>query len=152
MHSRRCHIRKTVVELLMVSLNRSCIESNRLMSAKIIPANTLDEYWFQEGCHIIEVSNYPADPQVSIARARVEAGATTRWHRLENTWERYLIVQGEGVAEIGDLAPARVAPGDVVVIPPGVRQRIRSTGTRDLVFYAICSPRFTPACYRDLEV
>lgn len=121
------------------------------MPAKIISAGTLDEYWFPEGCHILEVSNHPDDPQVSIARARVEAGAKTRWHLLEHTWERYLIVQGEGLAEVGDLAPAAVSAGDIVIIPPGTRQRIRNTGGQDLVFYAICSPRFTPECYRDLE-
>jgi mannose-6-phosphate isomerase-like protein (cupin superfamily) len=121
------------------------------MSAKIISADTLDEHWFPEGCHIVEASNHPDDPQVSIARARVEAGAKTRWHLLENTWERYLIVQGKGVAEVGDLSPATVSPGDIVIIPPGTRQRIRNTGGQDLVFYAICSPRFTLECYRDLE-
>jgi mannose-6-phosphate isomerase-like protein (cupin superfamily) len=121
------------------------------MSAKIIRADVRNEYWFPEGCHILEVSNHPDDPQVSIARARVEAGARTRWHRLEDTWERYLIVQGQGIAEIGALNPTSVSAGDIVVIPPGTRQRIRNTGAQDLVFYAICSPRFARECYRDLE-
>lgn len=121
------------------------------MSAKIICADSLDEHWFPEGCHIVETSNHPDDPLVSIARARIEVGAKTRWHLLQDTWERYLILQGQGVAEIGDLAPATVSPGDVVIIPPGTPQRIHNAGTRDLVFYAICSPRFSEECYRDLE-
>ena len=121
------------------------------MSATIFRNTTPKEYWFQEGCHILEVANHPGDPQVSIARARLEPGTETRWHYLHETWERYLIVAGQGVAEIGDLEPARVAAGDVVLIPPGTRQRIRNTGKKDLLFYAICSPRFTPACYRTLD-
>ncbi len=118
------------------------------MQAKVIHARPEREYWFREGCHILEVANHPGDPQVSIARARLEPGTTTRWHSLRGTWERYLIVEGTGVAEIGELQPVHVAAGDVVCIPPETRQRIRNAGAGDLVFYAICSPRFTPGCYR----
>lgn len=121
------------------------------MSAKILHGDSPDEYWFQEGCHILEVSNHADDPEVSIARARVAPGVTTQWHCLHQTMERYLIVQGQGRAEIGELAPAQVVEGDVVCIPPGIRQRICNTGNEDLVFYAICSPRFTPDCYRLME-
>ena len=59
-----------------------------------------------------------------MARARVTPGVTTTWHRVRETWERYLILSGTGVVEVGDLSPTPVAPGDVVLIPPGVRQRI----------------------------
>ncbi len=121
------------------------------MKPKIMSGQDLEEYWFQEGCHILEIANHSDDPQVSIARARVGAGGETHWHCLHGVTERYLIVQGQGCAEIGDLAPRRVATGDVVFIPAGVRQRIRNTGSGDLVFYAICSPRFTPDCYRSLQ-
>jgi mannose-6-phosphate isomerase-like protein (cupin superfamily) len=41
--------------------------------------------------------------------------------------------------------------GDVVIIPAGARQRISNTGTIDLVFLAICVPRFTPGAYVDIE-
>jgi len=121
------------------------------MSEKIYRSKLQDEYWFQEGCHILEVANHPDDRQVSIVRARVEPGVTTQWHCLHETSERYLIIAGEGIAEIGDLTPAQVSAGDVVFIPPDTRQRIRNTGNQDLIFYAICSPRFTPGCYRSLE-
>ena len=121
------------------------------MQGKILTGDAQPEYWFEEGCHIIEVANHEHDPQVSIARARVEPGTVTRWHSLIDTWERYVIIEGEGIAEIGALEPATVSAGDVVCIPPGTRQRIRNSGNRDLVFYAICSPRFVPACYQRLE-
>ena len=109
------------------------------------------EYYFQEGCHILESLNDDADPEASIARARVTPGRTTRWHRLDGVTERYLIVSGEGRAEVGAPPPMDVRPGDVVLIPAGVRQRIACTGPDDLVFYAICTPRFRPACYRDVD-
>jgi mannose-6-phosphate isomerase-like protein (cupin superfamily) len=109
------------------------------------------EFYTQEKCFITEVSNSDADPGLSIARARVAPGVTTRWHRLKETAERYVIVSGEGRVEIGDLIPQRVGPGDVVLIPPLCRQRITNTGDEDLVFLAICTPRFAAAVYEDLE-
>lgn len=109
------------------------------------------EYYFDEGCYIIEYSNSDADPDVSIARALVKPGQTTRWHHLTETTERYVITEGRGVVEVGDLEPTEVGPGDTVIIPPGCRQRICNNGSTDLIFLAICSPRFLPSCYEDLE-
>jgi len=109
------------------------------------------EYATPERCHIMELSNSPDDPELSIARARVEPGVTTRWHRLVETAERYCIISGTGLVETGVLPAREVAPGDVVIIPPACRQRISNTGTEDLVFLAVCTPRFTPECYEDLE-
>ena len=106
------------------------------------------EYFFAaEGCYITELSNSPDDPAVSIAQARVEAGVTTAWHCLKNTVERYVISSGEGLVEIGYDAPRKVTQGDVVVIAPMERQRITNTGNSDLIFLAICTPRFLPENY-----
>lgn len=109
------------------------------------------EYWFDEGCHIVEVSNHDDDPEASIARARVPAGGTTRWHALRGIAERYLVITGRGEVEVGDLPPQAVGPGDVVLIPPGVRQRIANPGPDDLVFFAVCTPRFRVEAYTDLD-
>lgn len=100
------------------------------------------EYYFKEGCFIYELSNDSDDPEFSIARARVEPGQITRWHYLRESTERYVIISGSGLVELGDQPSAKVTPGDVVLIPSGVRQRIRNVGVDDLVFLAICSPRF----------
>jgi len=110
-----------------------------------------DEFYFAEGCFITELHNTGDDPAVSVARARVEAGRTTRWHCLEGIVERYLLVAGCGRVEIGTEAPREVLPGDVVLIPAGSRQRITNPGTVDLVFLAVCMPRFVVSAYRDLE-
>ena len=75
------------------------------------------EYFFDEGCHILEMSNSPDDPEVSIARARVEPGVTTRLHRLTKTTERYVILQGEGRVEIAGEQPFEVQRGDVIQTP-----------------------------------
>ena len=108
------------------------------------------EFHTPERCHIIEVSNSPDDEAASIARARVAPGVTTRWHRVKDTAERYVILEGRGRVEVGDLPPQEVGPGDVVLIPPSIRQRITNPGSEDLIFLAICTPRFRNGAYEDL--
>lgn len=105
------------------------------------------EYFFTEGCFITELSNTAEEPQLSIARARVEPGVTTKWHYLKETTERYVILEGIGKVEVGDLEPEEVSVGDVVIIPPEERQRISNIGKDSLVFLAICSPRFEGSNY-----
>lgn len=121
------------------------------MDARILPADPSREYWFHEGCHILELLNDGDDEAVSIARARVAPGGVTRWHALRDTGERYLVLTGSGLVEAGNAPPQRVTAMDVVVIPPGCRQRIRNDGNDELVFLAICTPRFRPDAYIDLE-
>lgn len=109
------------------------------------------EFFTEERCHITEFSNIEADPDVSIARARVEPDVATRWHRVNDTAERYVILEGVGLVEVGDLPPQEVSYGDVVLIPPSCRQRITNLGKEDLIFLAICSPRFRQEAYEDIE-
>ena len=113
--------------------------------------NPGNEFYTPEGCYIIELSNTDDDRDASIARARVEAGASTRWHRLSGITERYVMLEGVGRVEVGDLPPQEVSAGDVVLIPPMCRQRISNTGAGDLVFLAICTPRFVGAAYEDID-
>ena len=121
------------------------------MRASVLKSDPGSEYFFTEGCFITELSNSGDDTQLSIARARVEPGRTTRWHCLSDTAERYVILEGSGRVEIDDLPASAVAAGDVVLIPPLTRQRIANTGEVDLVFLALCSPPFRQHNYRDLE-
>ena len=121
------------------------------LKASVITPDPGTEYFFAEGCFITELSNSIDDAQLSIARARLEPGKTTRWHRLVATAERYLILAGSGLVEIGELPATPVAAGDVVLIPPLARQRITNTGRVDLIFLALCSPPFRQENYQDLE-
>jgi mannose-6-phosphate isomerase-like protein (cupin superfamily) len=86
------------------------------MQTQILKANEADEYYFDEGCFILELSNSPADPNVSIARARVMAGVTTKLHRLKGVVERYVILAGTAKVEV-DGESQQVSAGDVVIIP-----------------------------------
>ncbi len=109
-----------------------------------------DEYYFKEGCFITELHNTPEDPEASVARARVEPGRVTRWHSLAAIRERYLILQGSGLAEIDDEPPRPVAPATSCRfrrLPPARRQH-RRDGSR---LPCVCTPRFVAAAYQDLE-
>lgn len=126
------------------------------------------EYMTDERCYITEVANDGLDDNLSIAIARVKPGIATAWHRLQDTSERYLIIAGSGRVELdpdfgiginsGQLLSderskisQEVVTGDVVRIAPGVSQRIINTASVDLVFYAVCTPRFMIENYISLE-
>ena len=121
------------------------------MKETIKQQNLKEEFYTSEKCYITELSNTPDDPDVSIVRARVESGVTTRWHRLKGTSERYFIISGRGLVEIGEHPPKEVTAGDIVLITPMCRQRITNIGAEDLVFLAICSPRFSQDVYEDID-
>ena len=121
------------------------------MKPVVIRYTQSKEYFFKEGCFINELSNRAQDDALSIARARVRPGERTRRHRLHDRIERYVVLQGNGEVELDDLPPQAVSAGDVVTIPVGCPQRIRNTGTTDLVFLALCTPRFVPECYVEMD-
>ncbi len=121
------------------------------MQAEIKFAAGVAEFDTAERCHIQEIANDAGDELVSVARARVEPGITTAWHKLDGITERYIIVSGQGRVEIDRLQPVDVEVGDVVRIPAGSRQRITNIGVEDLVFYAVCAPPFQQDRYLNLE-
>ena len=118
------------------------------MKTEIIKAKTLKEYLTPEHCFIYE--NLSSE-KVSIARARVKSGVTTVAHHLEGADEIYIITKGRGRVYLGNHDPAEVTVGDVIAIPSGTSQRIANVGKTDLVFYCVCTPRFTAECYIDEE-
>jgi len=122
-----------------------------LINAGVVRAEESAEYLTDERCFILELANDQHDPKASISRARVTPGVTTVQHRVRATEERYVILAGRGIAEIGGLEPQRVGPGDVVLIPAGRPQRIANIGNEDLVFLCICTPRFEWRNYESLE-
>ncbi|SEQ58657.1 Cupin domain-containing protein [Solimonas aquatica] len=121
------------------------------MKPAILPACAQPETFTVEGCHVRELSNGAQDETLSIAQVRVACGHSTRWHRLRNTQERYVIVAGRGLMQLQGQAPQEVSAGDVVLIPPGCGQRIQALGDTELVFLAICTPRFVWQAYEDID-
>lgn len=112
-------------------------------------ASGRQEFYTDEGCYITELLNTDASPQVSIAIARVTPGTTTQLHALHKVHETYVLRSGSGIMEVdGQRHP--VESGDQIAIGANISQRITNTGDRDLEFYCICVPRFTPDCYLEL--
>jgi len=115
-----------------------------------VPRSEQGEFWTDERCYITELHNSGASPDASLAIARVEPGVVTQLHRLDGVCERYIVRKGEGVLEV-DGEKRTLAVGDQYVIPAGAAQRIENVGAGDLEFYCLCTPRFFPASYVNLE-
>lgn len=122
------------------------------MDSGVLRPDPTTEYYTDERCYILEMSNSTADEALSIAKARVEPGVTTALHRVLDTAERYVILAGRGEVEVGDRPVEQVRIGDVVLIPPCTDQRITNTGSEDLLFLALCTPRFRQHNYEASEV
>ena len=118
---------------------------------KLIKRKNQGEFFTEERCYITEILNDPACPDLSIARCRVLPGVTTQLHALTDVAETYVIEAGAGVMDAANGAEIKVSVGDAVTIAPNAPQRIRNTGTGDLLFTVTCQPRFTPECYMNLE-
>ena len=130
---------------------KAAVPNAATLEATILRGADAVEFATAERCDIAEWSNSAADPALSIAHARVAPGVTTRWHRVVGTVERYVILHGSGRMEVAGLPPTQVGPGDVVIIPADCPQRITNTGADDLLFLAVCSPRFRPEAYEDVD-
>ena len=109
-----------------------------------------DEIWTEERCFIRELLNTSESPNVSLAIARVEPGVTTQLHALSGVKETYIIRKGNGIVEVDGLETS-VGINDKVFIDENIPQRITNIGNEDLEFYCLCSPRFHPESYINLE-
>jgi len=113
-------------------------------------AKPREEVWTTERCYITELLNSVDQPEVSLARTRVEPGVTTQLHRL-SVFEWYLIEAGHGLMRVGDETPFAVGPGDTVAIPKNTAQQITNSGHEDLFFLCLCTPKFSQEYYTSLE-
>ena len=120
------------------------------MNESLVSAKNEVEFPTRERVSITERLNDPTVPGLSLADARVEPGVTTELHRL-SVDEWYVLQEGTGMMEVGGGKPFAVGPGDTVVIPSGVSQRITNTGDGSLLLQCVCIPRFTPDCYEALD-
>jgi mannose-6-phosphate isomerase-like protein (cupin superfamily) len=124
-----------------------------LPSPIIIHNDDSNEYFFEEGCYILELSNSDKDSNLSIARARLAPNTQTKLHKLNKTIERYIILQGQGDVMLGnsemEYSVKNVKSNDVVIIPENHPQAIKNTGDGDLIFLVICTPRFKVENYSE---
>ena len=104
------------------------------------PFTTLDGSTIRELAH----PAWTAARNQSLAEATVPVGGETIEHLHRTTEEIYLFTHGSGRMRLGD-EEREVAPGDTVVIPPGVRHKLWSTGAEPLRLLCCCAPAYSDA-------
>jgi cytosine deaminase len=119
----------------MVSMNISCMD---VYDVRIPHMRVADNCLLAELFHPLRIGK-DIQCRYSIAHAQVPVGVTTLPHRLIRSSEVYYILSGTGIMHIGD-EHMEIGEGQLAYIPPGKVQWIENTGTRDLIFLAICDP------------
>lgn len=102
------------------------------------PFTTLD------GSQIREVAGNAAGnaENQSLAEATVPAGGETQEHFHRVTEEIYFFTHGRGRMRLAAIE-SDVAPGDTVVIAPGLRHKLWNTGDEPLRLLCCCAPAYS---------
>lgn len=117
---------------------------------KVIQADSVEPFYTEEKCFIQELFNQDEHPNLSIAKAIVKPGITTKKHALSKTDEWYYILKGIGTMHI-DKESLSVKTGATIYIPADAIQSISNSGDEDLEFLCICNPRFKKEVYVNKE-
>ncbi len=83
---------------------------------------------------------------VSLAKFRLEAGASTGSSRYFGCDEFFVVLSGTGVARLNGMETS-VRAGSVVAIARGDPHALRADGEGPLEFIAVLAPAFQPECY-----
>jgi mannose-6-phosphate isomerase-like protein (cupin superfamily) len=107
---------------------------------RVTPFTTLD------GSEIREVAGIPTGNAAnqSLAEATVPPGGETIEHYHRTSEEIYFFTHGAGRMRLGD-EEQDVAPGDTVVIAPGVPHKLWCTGDEPLRLLCCCAPAYSDA-------
>ncbi|MFY9397224.1 MAG: cupin domain-containing protein [Desulfomonilia bacterium] len=78
----------------------------------------------------------------SLAAATVPPGSRTALHIHLRSEEIYHVTRGRGTMVLGEESFG-IAPGDSVLIPPGMPHRLVQSGGEELVVLCCCSPPYS---------
>ena len=108
--------------------------------------NDVEPFVTLDGSEIRELAGQASGNAVnqSLAEATVAPGAETAEHYHRTSEEIYFFTHGAGRMRLGDEEHA-VGPGDAVVIAPGVRHKLWSTGAEPLRLLCCCAPAYSDA-------
>jgi mannose-6-phosphate isomerase-like protein (cupin superfamily) len=96
----------------------------------------VDRTWLTE---LLHPERDGIDLPYSIAHAMLLPGAGSLSHRLKESSEVYIILEGEGLMYIESEVQS-VHAGQTVLIPPGSWQHLQNTGENALKFLCIVHP------------
>lgn len=99
-----------------------------------------------DGSSIRELAGVPSGNAVnqSLAEATVPPGGETVEHYHRTSEEIYYFTAGLGRMRLGD-EEADVRAGDMVVIAPGTKHKLRNVGPDPLVLLCCCAPPYSDA-------
>lgn len=85
---------------------------------------------------------------LSLAEARLEAGASTALHYHAEAEEIYHVLAGRAVVAMAG-EEAEIGPGEALPIRPRYRHRVINTGADEIVFLCLSSPAYA---HQDAEI
>jgi mannose-6-phosphate isomerase-like protein (cupin superfamily) len=111
---------------------------------QISKLDELESFTTLDGSSIRELAGpaWTAAENQSLAEATVPPGRETFEHYHRTSEEIYYFTAGSGRMRLGD-EEQDVNAGDTVVIPPGVRHKLRNTGDEPLVLLCCCAPAYS---------
>jgi mannose-6-phosphate isomerase-like protein (cupin superfamily) len=104
----------------------------------------VEAFTTKDGSEIRELAGTPTGNSTnqSLAEATVPPGGETEEHYHHESEEIYFFTHGHGRLRLGK-DENEVAPGDTVVIPPGIRHKLWNTGSEPLKLLCCCSPPYS---------
>jgi mannose-6-phosphate isomerase-like protein (cupin superfamily) len=111
---------------------------------EVVRGEEREPYVTMDGSTVREIAG-PAPGNAanqSLAEATVPAGAETVEHYHRSSEEIYTFVSGSGRMRLGD-EESDVRVGDTVVIPPGIRHKLRNDAAEPLVVLCSSSPPYS---------
>jgi mannose-6-phosphate isomerase-like protein (cupin superfamily) len=112
-------------------------EKSGIKSSLITPAGEIIYELIGKGDEAGGISSH------SIAQIQIPPGKSSVLHYHQKNEESYYILRGEAWMEI-DQREFALTPGQVCLIQPGEKHRIRNKGNDDLEFLAFCAPAWVP--------
>jgi mannose-6-phosphate isomerase-like protein (cupin superfamily) len=112
-------------------------------NASVFKVRPSDRPEFLAGDHtrlreVLHPAKHPLKLGYSLAHGTLAPGRRSKWHVLDSS-EVYYFLAGQGRFMIDDEV-TNVEAGTTVYVPPGGRQSLENTGSRDIEFLCLVDP------------
>ena len=123
-------------------------------NTSVFKVNVSDRPEFLAGDHtrlreVFHPATHPLKLGYSLAHGILGPGQRSKWHVLDSS-EVYYFLAGQGRFTIDDEVTS-VEAGTTLYVPPGGKQSLENTGSRDIEFLCLVDPAWKPDDERILE-